>query len=162
MLMVLSSWPKLLGEFTRFVWWMQTECPVAANPQTKPIDLWVCRYASEATAIHITIAVCYYYSARKLITHFTIPQFAEGWVNRDTAVNMCSSLHIAVLVIITQLPTVWLDPQFSHTIVRHATTRPQQPSYICSGEKFWDNRHRWLQAGCLSCYQNTASEGRTY
>ena len=39
MLMVLSSWPKSLREFTRFIWWMQTERRVAANPQTKPVDL---------------------------------------------------------------------------------------------------------------------------
>jgi len=37
--MVLSSWPWLLREFTRFIWWMQTERRVAANPQTKPTDL---------------------------------------------------------------------------------------------------------------------------
>jgi len=37
--MVLSSWPKSLREFTRFIWWMYTERQVAANPQTKPIDL---------------------------------------------------------------------------------------------------------------------------
>ena len=39
MFMVLSSWPKLLREFTRFIWWMQTERWVAANTQTKPVDL---------------------------------------------------------------------------------------------------------------------------
>ena len=39
MFMVLSSWPKSLREFTRFIWWMQTERRVAANPQTKPVDL---------------------------------------------------------------------------------------------------------------------------
>ena len=32
MFMVLSSWPKSLREFTRFIWWMQTERRVAANP----------------------------------------------------------------------------------------------------------------------------------
>ena len=37
--MVLSSWPWSLREFTRFIWWMQTERRVAANPQTKPTDL---------------------------------------------------------------------------------------------------------------------------
>jgi len=37
--MVLWSWPKSLREFTRFIWWMQTERRVAANPQTKPVDL---------------------------------------------------------------------------------------------------------------------------
>ena len=30
---------KSLREFTRFIWWMQTERRVAANPQTKPTDL---------------------------------------------------------------------------------------------------------------------------
>ena len=39
MFMVLSSWPKSLREFTRFIRWMQTERWVAANPQTKPVDL---------------------------------------------------------------------------------------------------------------------------
>jgi len=39
MFMVLSSWPKLLREFTQFIWWMQTERRVTANPQTKPVDL---------------------------------------------------------------------------------------------------------------------------
>jgi len=37
--MALLSWPKLLWEFTRFIWWMQTKRRVAANPKTKPIDL---------------------------------------------------------------------------------------------------------------------------
>ena len=39
MFMVLSSWPKSLREFSRFIWWMETERRVAANPQTKPVDL---------------------------------------------------------------------------------------------------------------------------
>jgi len=39
MFMVLSSWPKSLREFTRFIWWMYTERRVVANPQTKPLDL---------------------------------------------------------------------------------------------------------------------------
>ena len=40
MFMVLSSsWPKSLQEFTRFIWRMQTERRVAANHQTLPIDL---------------------------------------------------------------------------------------------------------------------------
>jgi len=28
-----------LREFTRFIWWMQTERRVATNPQTKPSNL---------------------------------------------------------------------------------------------------------------------------
>ena len=34
---VVMTWS--LREFTRFIWWMQTERRVAANPQTKPTDL---------------------------------------------------------------------------------------------------------------------------
>ena len=67
MFRVLSSWPRSLREFTRFIWWMQTERWVAANPQTKPTDLgcesadkWLLRSTS-------TVAICYYYSARMLI-----------------------------------------------------------------------------------------------
>jgi len=37
--MVLRSRPKSLREFTRFIWWTQTERRVAANPQIKSIDL---------------------------------------------------------------------------------------------------------------------------
>jgi len=41
--MVRSSWPKSWREFTRFIWWMQTERRVAVSLQTKPVDLgWVC------------------------------------------------------------------------------------------------------------------------
>jgi len=36
--MVILSWPWSLREFTQFIWWMQTERRVAANPQTKPTD----------------------------------------------------------------------------------------------------------------------------
>jgi len=67
MFMVLSPWPWSLRAFTRFIWWMQTERRVAANPETKPTDLgcesadkWLLRSTS-------TITICYYYSARKLI-----------------------------------------------------------------------------------------------
>ena len=50
---------------------MQTECSVAANPQSTPTDLsyesadkWLLPSTS-------TIAICYYYSARKLIQLIT-------------------------------------------------------------------------------------------
>ena len=39
MFIVLSSWPKSLREFTRLILWMWSERWVAANLQTKPIDL---------------------------------------------------------------------------------------------------------------------------
>jgi len=32
-------WPKRFRGFTWFTWWMQTHHHVAANPQTKPVDL---------------------------------------------------------------------------------------------------------------------------
>ena len=65
--MVLSSWPWSLREFTRFIWWMQTERRVAANPQTKQTDLG-CESADKwLLPSTSTIAICYYYSARKLI-----------------------------------------------------------------------------------------------
>jgi len=41
--MVLPSWPKSLREFIRFIWWMQTERRVAANPQPNWPGLWVRR-----------------------------------------------------------------------------------------------------------------------
>ena len=68
MFMVLSSWPWSLREFTRFIiWWMQTERRVAANPQTKPTDL-DCESADKCLLPSTSIiAICYYYSARKLI-----------------------------------------------------------------------------------------------
>ena len=67
MFMVLFSWPWSLREFTWLIWWMQTERRVAANPQTKPTDLG-CEFADKwLLPSTSTIAICYYYSARKLI-----------------------------------------------------------------------------------------------
>jgi len=81
MFMVLSSWPWSLQEFIRFIWWMQTERRVAANPQTKPTDLghesankWLLTSTS-------TIAICYYYWAQKLI--LILPS-RGGWKAEST------------------------------------------------------------------------------
>ena len=38
-----------LWDFSRFIWWMQTEHQIAANPQTKPTDL----ACESATTTHI-------------------------------------------------------------------------------------------------------------
>jgi len=67
MFMVLSSWPKSVREFTRFIWWMLTEHRVAANPQTKPVDLG-CEFTknrllqstSTVTIVIITQSVSWY------------------------------------------------------------------------------------------------------
>ena len=55
---------------------MQTERRVAANPQTKPTDLG-CESADKRLLPSTSaIAICYYYSARKLI--LILPSHAEG------------------------------------------------------------------------------------
>jgi len=60
--MVLSSRPWSLREFSRFIWWMQTERRVASNPQTKPSDLG-CESANKwLLPSTSSIAICYYYS----------------------------------------------------------------------------------------------------
>jgi len=57
---VLSSWPKSLWEFTRFIW------VPGGSPQTKPIDLGCESFENLATTIHIHHCHCYYYSACRL------------------------------------------------------------------------------------------------
>jgi len=67
MFMVLSSWPWSLREFTRSIWWMQTERRVAANPQTKPANLGCESTNKWLLPSTSTIAICYYHSAWNLI-----------------------------------------------------------------------------------------------
>jgi len=57
-LLLLSS-----REFTRFIWWMQTERRVAANPQTKPINLGCESAENWLLPSTSTIAICCYYSS---------------------------------------------------------------------------------------------------
>ena len=47
-------------EFTRFIWWMQTQRQVAANPQTKPIDLAVSPPVGRLLSSTSTIAKGWY------------------------------------------------------------------------------------------------------
>ena len=82
---------------------MQTERRVAANPQTKPTDLG-CESADKwLLPSTSTIAICYYYSVRKLIL---ILASHGGWkaeVDLGTAGRVrspCPRLHIAVAVVI--------------------------------------------------------------
>jgi len=83
--MVLSSWPWSLRKFTQFIWWMQTERRVAANPQTKPTDL---------DCVCLPINGCYHphppspfviITRLKADTHFNVPRRVEGWVDLGTA-----------------------------------------------------------------------------
>jgi len=64
MFMVLSS----LRDFARFIWWVQTQRHVAANPQTKPIDL-----DCELSPVIII-------TPPNADTHLTVP-WSEGWVD---------------------------------------------------------------------------------
>jgi len=63
MFMVLSR-PKSLREFTQFIWWMQIECLVAGNPQTKPINL-DCESAIATVIITQPIRWCSFYHPMK-------------------------------------------------------------------------------------------------
>jgi len=55
-----------LREFTQFIWWMQTERQMAANPQTKPADL-ACESASKLLSSTSSITIYKHCSAQKLI-----------------------------------------------------------------------------------------------
>jgi len=122
-LVVLSSWPESLREFTWFIWWMQTERWMASNPQTqiKPIDLG-CESAENyqlpstitVAIVIITLPVSWYSSV--------VPRRVEGLVNLGTAVwvrSPCPRLYVTVTVAITQLPAAWFEPRSSH----HTTVR---------------------------------------
>jgi len=110
MFMVLSSWPQSLREFTRFIWWMQTERWVAANPQTKPTDLG-CESVDKWLPYHPhpPFVIITQLLSPKADTQFTIPQRVESWVNLGTAGRVCSPcprLYIAVAdMITTRLPS---------------------------------------------------------
>jgi len=86
--MVLSSWPKSLREFTRFIWWMQTERRMAANPQTKPIHLG-----------------CYRPHPLSPLFPLLSPRRVEGLVDLGTTVNVrspCPRLYIAEAVAVNK------------------------------------------------------------
>ena len=53
----------------------------------------------------------------------------EGWVDRGTAVRVCTVQpvpYITVAVVINTIPAVRFEHGFCHTTVRHVTTRPLQ------------------------------------
>jgi len=59
---------KPLWQFTKFIWWMQTETQVATNPQTKSTNL---GYESTGWLLPSTSTIAiYYYSAQKLISFY--------------------------------------------------------------------------------------------
>jgi len=80
---------------------MQTERRVAANPQTKPTDLGCESADNWLLPSTFTVAIYYYYSARKLI--LILPSHG-GWKAESTTAGRVHSpyprLYIAVAVVI--------------------------------------------------------------
>jgi len=62
---IVNHHARPMGEFTRFIRWMQTMCQVAANPQNKPTNLG-CESVCNLPPSTPTVAVYYYYSAQRL------------------------------------------------------------------------------------------------
>jgi len=121
--MVLSSWPKSLREFTRFIWWMQTERRVAANPQIKPVDLgWVHRNENLQLPSTSTIAIIIITQPTSWYS-FTVPQRMEGRVDLGIAVKVrspCPRLYTAAAVAINTTACSGFEPGSSHTAVGRA------------------------------------------
>ena len=99
MSMVLSSWPKQLQEFTRFIWWVLTLHQVATIPRPSQ-STWT---VSPPTGWHHSHR-CHQLLlllSRKADTHFTIPQRLEGWVGLGIAVwvySLCARLYVTLAV----------------------------------------------------------------
>jgi len=93
------------------------ECrPKATNPQTKPSDIGCESAENWLLPSTSTIAIVYYYLARKLI--IILPSHA-GWKAKRTAAHAqgCISQWLSWL---TQPSAVWFEPGSSHTAVRRA------------------------------------------
>ena len=120
MFMVLSSWPWSLREFTRFIWWMQTERWVTANPQTKTTNLGcesTDKWLLPSTSI---VAICYYYWAWKLM--LILPSHGGVRLNRPRhcrkGAQPCPRLYIPVAVVINNWPRP-LTPQSIMPLLNH-------------------------------------------
>jgi len=122
--MVLASRPKSLWEFTQFNWWMWTERRVAANPQTKPVDLdcesdekWLLPSTSKSTiAIFIITQPVNWCS-------FYRPTEVSDWVDLGTAVKVrspCPRLYITATVAINRPAAVRFEPESCQTAVGRA------------------------------------------
>ena len=81
---------KPLREFTRFIWWMQTQRRGGRQPsdQANRLRLRVCQ-KEMAAIIHIHHHHLLLLSPRA-DTHFTVPRKLKGWVDLGTAVRVCS------------------------------------------------------------------------
>jgi len=101
---------KPLREFTRFIWWMQTQRRGGRQPsdQANWLRLWV-RQKEMAATVRIHYRHLLLLSPRA-DTHFTVPRRVEGWVDLGTAVRVyspCPRLYIAVAVVVNNCP--WWD-----------------------------------------------------
>jgi len=61
-----------------FIWWMQTEHRVSANPQTKPVDLGAMSLPKVTATIHIHIHHCYFYITTRPISWYSFYHPTEG------------------------------------------------------------------------------------
>jgi len=123
-LLVLSSW---LGAIVRVhpVHLMNADwVPGGCKPshQDNRLGLRVCQKLTATTRIHNHHLLLLL--SPKADTHFTIPRRVEGWVDLGSAgrCSSCPRLHITTAVMINAV--VKLDPETSHTAIRHVTNRP--------------------------------------
>ena len=152
------------------------ECrPKATNPQTKPSDIGCESAENWLLPSTSTIAIVYYYLARKLI--IILPSHA-GWKAKRTAAHAqgCISQWLSWL---TQPSAVWFEPGSSHTAVRRANHSANvlnfKPrlyfSHFCK-KKLWHYGEpingsiiysKWLNFGvaCIWCWAKNGSYPRT-
>ena len=80
MFTVLSSWPKSLREFTRFIWWMQTECgwPPTLRPSQ---STWAVSPPKIGSYHPHPPSPLLLLLSPKADTHFTVQRKVEGWVH---------------------------------------------------------------------------------
>ena len=93
---------KPLREFTRFIWWMQTQRRGGRQPSDQANRLTLRVHQKERQLpCTSTIAILLLLSPRA-DTHFTVLRKVEGWVDLGTAVRVYSPyprLYIAVAVV---------------------------------------------------------------
>jgi len=95
---------KPLREFTRFIWWMQTQRRGGRQPsdQANRLRLRV-RQKEMAATVHIHHRHFIITQPESWYSLFTVQRRVEGWVDLGTAVRVCSPcprLYIAVDVVI--------------------------------------------------------------
>jgi len=76
--LVLTSWPKPLREFARFIWRMQTERRGGRQPSNQA-NRPVLRARLYTVIVHINHRHLLLFPSPKADTHITVPSRVEGW-----------------------------------------------------------------------------------